>query len=134
IGRYRQAAADALLPAAQQALERNRYGTAAEGFRDLVAVWPDRSEARAGLIEAVYGEARAYKRKRDHARVLTLADELLNLDPGEFRALVLRAETLMALRRYAEAKTTYGEARKLKPRNKDVNKGFWKAAGLARKG
>ncbi len=133
IGKLRQAAADALLVPAQEALERNRYGTAGEGFRDLVAVWPEHPEARAGLIEAVFGEARAYKRKRDHQHVLALADELLNLDPGDFRALVLRAETLMALRRYAEAKNAFGEARKIKPRNKDVNKGFWKAATLARK-
>ncbi|HWB74461.1 MAG TPA: hypothetical protein VG755_05890, partial [Nannocystaceae bacterium] len=133
IGKYRQAAADALLPTAQQALEKNRFGTAAEAFRDLVAVWPDHAEARAGLIEAVFGEARAYKRKRDHAHVLALADELLNLDPGDFQALLLRADALLSLRRYAEAKQAYRECMKIKPRHKEVNKNFWKAATMARK-
>ena len=102
-------------------------------FRDLVAVWPDHAEARAGLIEAVFGEARAYKRKRNHAQVLALADELLNLDPGDFQALLLRADALLALRRYAEAKQAYRECMKIKPRHKEVNKNFWKAATLARK-
>jgi tetratricopeptide (TPR) repeat protein len=133
IGKLRQAAADQILPAAQVALEKRKWLTAADGFRDLVTVWPEHPEARSGLAEALYNQARVFKRSRDNAEVLTTADELLNAVPGDFRALLLRADALMALRRYAEARDAYAEARKVKPRNTDVNRGFWKAAQLARK-
>lgn len=133
IGKLRQAAADQILPAAHAALEKRKWLTAADGFRDLVTVWPEHPEARAGLAEALYNQARVFKRGRDNAEVLTTADELLNAVPGDFRALLMRADALMALRRYAEARDAYTEARKVKPRNKDANKGFWKAAQLARK-
>ncbi|MBK6917870.1 MAG: protein kinase [Deltaproteobacteria bacterium] len=133
IAKLRQQAADDILPGAIASLERRQWTEAAEGFRDLVAVWPEHPEARTGLADALFGQARILKRHKDHAAVLATADELLNVAPGDFRALMLRAESLMALRRYGEAKDAYGEARKQKPRNKDVAKGFWKAAALARK-
>ncbi len=134
IRRLRQAAADILLPTGQRALERRRWRVAADSFRDLVAVWPDQADARAGLAEALYEEARVLKSDRDHVGVLAAADELLNVVPGEFRAVLLRAEALMALRRYAEAKQAWGEARRIKPRSREVLKGYYKASQLARKG
>ncbi len=133
IGKLRLAAANAILPIAQEDLAERRWAAAAEGFRDLVTVWPDQSEARAGLAEALFAQARVLKRLRDHQGVLSTADELLNAMPGDFRALMMRGDALFALRRYAESRDAYAEARKLKPRNKDVSKAFWKAAQLARK-
>jgi serine/threonine protein kinase len=133
IGKLRQAAADALLPGAQSALEKKQWADAARDFRDLVSVWPELDDARAGLAEALFGQARAYKRHRDWQAVLTTADELLNVMPGDFRAIVLRADALLALKRWREARDAYAEARKLKPRNKEVAKGFWKAAQMTRK-
>ncbi|MFO0635651.1 MAG: protein kinase [Nannocystaceae bacterium] len=133
IARLRQQAADAVLPAASASLERRQWAAAAEGFRDLVAVWPEHEAARDGLAESLFGQARILKRHKDHAAVLATADELLNLQPGDFRALMLRADALMALRRYDEAKDAYADARKIKPRNDDANKGFWKAASSARR-
>lgn len=133
IGKLRQSAADALLPGAQSALERRKWTEAAEDFRNLVSVWPEHPDARAGLAEALFSQARVFKRQRDWQSALTTADELLNVMPGDFRALLLRADALFALKRWREARDAYAEARKIKPRNKDVNKGFWKAAQMARK-
>jgi len=133
IGKLRQSAADALLPGAQSALERRKWTEAAEDFRNLVSVWPEHPDARAGLAEALFSQARVFKRQRDWQSALITADELLNVMPGDFRALLLRADALLALKRWREARDAYAEARKLKPRNKDVSKGFWKAAQMARK-
>ncbi len=133
ITKMREAAEAALLPAATVALDRRRWNGAVKAYRDLVAVYPEHEVARAGLAEALFQQARVYKRHRDWNAVLTSADELLVVLPDDFRAVMLRAEALMGLRRYGEAKSAYAEAKKLKPRNKDANTAYWKAAGLAKK-
>jgi Flp pilus assembly protein TadD len=72
-------------------------------------------------------------RKREWASAIAAVDELLVVSPDDFKAVMTRADALMYMRRYGEAKAAYAAARKLKPRNKDVHKGFWKAAALAKK-
>jgi eukaryotic-like serine/threonine-protein kinase len=133
ITKLRESAEAVLLPAATAALERRRWNGAVKAYRDLVAVYPEHEVARAGLAEALIQQARVYKRHRDWNAVLTSADELLVVSPDDFRAVMLRAEALMGLRRYGEAKSAYAEAKKIKPRNKEAQSAYWKAAGLAKK-
>jgi serine/threonine protein kinase len=133
ITKSRESAAAVLLPAATAAFDRKRWNGAVTAYRDLVAIWPEHDEARVGLIEALFQQARVNKRHRNWENVLASADELLVVSPDDFRAVMLRGEALMGLRRYAEAKAAYAVARKLKPRNKEVPKLFWKAATAAKK-
>ena len=53
--------------------------------------------------------------------------------PTTVEGRVVLGQALLALKRWREARDAYAEARKIKPRNKDVSKGFWKAAQMARK-
>jgi tetratricopeptide (TPR) repeat protein len=133
ITKLREAAAASLLPAATLAFDRKRWAGAVTAYRDLTAVWPEHDEARVGLGEALHQQARVYKRLREWEHVLASADELLVVSPDDFRAVVMRAEALMAMKKYGEAKAAYVAARKLKPKNKDVQKGYWKAYQLAKK-
>jgi eukaryotic-like serine/threonine-protein kinase len=133
IGRLRREAAEQLVPVGRKALERNDHEAATVAFRDLASVWPDHDEARAGLVEALRGLAKAQRRAGEHEAALATADELLNLRPGDFGALLLRADMLFALERWGDAKATYTAARKANPRSSAAKKGFFKAARELRK-
>lgn len=133
IARLRQAAAEDLMPTGNQALERRQWAEAAQAFRNLVRVWPEHAEARAGLVEALYGQAKIQRRYDDHEAALATADELLNIVPGDFEATLLRAEMLAALGYWHEAKEAYALARKEKPRHARAKKGYWEAVRQIRK-
>lgn len=133
LARLRRAAADVLLPAGQKALDAKQWSEASTAFRDLVAVWPDHVEARAGLLEALRNEGKVIARLDDPERTLAVADEILAMEPDDFRGTMLRAEALFDQGRYEESKEVYARARKLNPRSKAAKKGFWSAAGKARR-
>ncbi len=129
--RFRKAAADELLPLGTKALERKRWTEASAVFRDLVAVWPSHEAGRQQLLEALHGEGRVLAKHDDPARTLAVADEILSMDPGDFRALMLRAEALYALGRYAESKQAFARAKRDNPRSKAAKKGWWRAHAKA---
>lgn len=133
IARLRRAAADELMPKGEKALARKRWDEAYEAFRNLELIWPEHPDARGHLIEALIGKNRRQRDKKDYEGALTTAEELLNLQPGEFRWLLLRADLLLALDRFEEAKDAYVEARKVKPRSREVKRGFYKAVRAARR-
>lgn len=133
IGKLRKEAADALYPIGEKALDKKRWAEAAVAFRDLRSIWPDHAEARAGLIDALYGQGRVLQRHKDYAGALASADELLNINPGEFKALMMRGDALYALKRYKEAKETFRAARKSKPRSKEAKEKFFKASRKVRR-
>lgn len=132
IGRLRKAAAEILVPLGVEALDKKRWTEAAAAYRDLKAVWPDHPGARAQLIEALEQQGRVLKRTKDWEGALASADELLNLQPEEYNALMLQGYALGKLGRWSEAKDSYGRARKVKPRSKAAKKAFWQAAKKAR--
>ncbi len=133
IARLRRAAAEELLPVASKAFRRKRWAEASQAYGDLIAVWPDHVEARELLFEALQNQGQILSRKKDPAATLAVADEILNMDPEDFKAIMLRADALLALGRWEEAKTTYSKARKLKPRSKAAKKGIRKAQAQLRK-
>jgi serine/threonine-protein kinase len=129
IGRLRREAGAQLLPVGEKALKKKQWMDAARAFRDLVAVWPDNGEAREQLAEALLKQGRVLRRLKDHEGALATADELLNLAPSSFKALLMRADALAALERWEEAKAAYAAAKKEKPRSKSAKKGY-RRAGL----
>jgi eukaryotic-like serine/threonine-protein kinase len=133
IGRLRKSAAEQLMPVGDKALKRDDFEEASRAFRDLASVWPDHDDAKTGLVEALRGLARQQRRKRAYEAALSTADELLNLQPDDFGALMLRADMLFELGRWEDAKATYTAARKASPRSSAAKKGFFKAAREVRK-
>jgi eukaryotic-like serine/threonine-protein kinase len=131
--RLRQVAADELLPLGDKALARKRWSEASAMYRDLVAVWPDHEVARQQLLEALRNEGRVLAKHDDPARTLAVADEILTMDPQDFRAMMLQADSLYALRRYEEAKLAFGRAKRANPRSKAAKKGWWRAHAKAGK-
>src|SRR5690606_14374825 len=104
LARLRRAAADELLPLGDKALRRKQWTDASAAYRDLVAVWPDHVEARTRLLEALHNQGRVLAKKDDPAKTLAVADEILTMEPDDFKAMMLRAEALYDLGRYAESK------------------------------
>lgn len=131
--RFRKAAEGELLPLGTKALERKRWSEASAALRDLVAVWPSHEVARQQLLEALGNEGRVLAKHDDPARTLAVADEILSMEPGDFRALMLRAESLYALGRYDESKQAFGRAKRDNPRSKAAKKGWWRAHAKAGK-
>jgi hypothetical protein len=131
--RLRRSAETELLPLGEKALERKRWSEASAAFRDLVAVWPDHEEARTHLLEALHEEGRVLAKLDDPARTLTVADEILTMEPSDFRALMLRAESLYALGRYAESKQAFGRAKRENRRSKPAQAGYKKAQAAERR-
>ena len=130
--RLRRSASAELLPLGEKALDRKRWTEASAAFRDLVAVWPDNEVAREHLLEALHEEGRVLSRLEDPARTLAVADEILTMEPSDFPALMLRADSLYALGRYGEAKQTYGRAKKENRRSKAAKTGYKRASDKAR--
>ena len=130
--RMRKSAAEELLPIGEKALERKRWTEASNAFRDLMAVWPDHVAGRENLLEALHEEGRVLAKHDDPARTLAVADEILTMEPTDFRALMLRAESLYALGRYEESKQAYGRAKKENRRSKPAQAGYKRAAAKAR--
>lgn len=133
LGRLRRAAAEQLVPLAETALRRKRWSEASAAYRDLIRVWPDNNEARESLLSALQNEGRILARHPDHKKTLAVADEILTMEPEDFRALMLRAQALYDLERWTESKEAFGRAKRLKPTNKAAKKGWWKAHGKIRK-
>jgi serine/threonine protein kinase/tetratricopeptide (TPR) repeat protein len=131
--KFKREAEAVLLPRGDKALKRKRWQEAVDAYRDLLAVWPDHNEARTGLIKSLRGMARVLRQHRDHEGALAAADELLNLQPDNFVALKLRADSLASLDRWEDAVAAYRAAMREKPRHKDVRKNYWKARKMAAK-
>jgi serine/threonine-protein kinase len=128
---FKREAEKVLLPRGDKALRREAWETAADAYRDLLAVWPDHPQARASFIQALRGEGRGQRRARDHEAALTTADELVNLQPDNFVALKLRADSLASLRRWDDAVAAYRACMREKPRDKGVRKAYWNARKMA---
>jgi hypothetical protein len=133
IGKLRKAAAAEILPGATEALERKRWSEAAEGFRNLVAVWPDHTAALEGLVEALHHQARVQERKKQKDAMLATAEELVNLKPWEYGTLLVRADALLGLGRWQEAVDAYAAARREKPSSKEAYAGWLEANKQLRK-
>ena len=133
LARLRNAAAEQLVPAAEKALRKKQWSDASAAYRDLIRVWPDHDTARDGLLEALHNEGRILARHPEHAKTLAVADEILTMEPDDFRAMMLRAEALYDLERWPESKDAFGRAKRINPRNKAAKKGWWRAHGKARK-
>ncbi|MCA9711747.1 MAG: tetratricopeptide repeat protein, partial [Myxococcales bacterium] len=118
---------------AESALRKKRWSDASAAYRDLIRVWPDNAEARESLLDSLQHEGRILARHNDHAKTLAVADEILTVQPDDFRALMLRAEALYDLERWKESKEAFAKAKRIKPSNKAANKGFWKAQSKLRK-
>jgi tetratricopeptide (TPR) repeat protein len=130
ISRLRKATAVELMPQAGRAFRRKRWGDAVAAFRDLFAVWPDYDEdARKDFATALRNQGRILRRLKDHEGALATADELLNVKPGYFTALKLRADSLASLGRWEEAVPAYRAAMRARPSSKDAKKGYWRARG-----
>jgi tetratricopeptide (TPR) repeat protein len=133
IGRLRKQAASELLPAGDKALKDKDWAKAATSFRGVVSIWPDREDAREGLLRALRALGVVHRRDKDYQAALSTADEILNYEPEDLRALLLRAQMLGELDRWEESKDAYAAAKKLKPSSKVARKGYAKAAQKARK-
>ena len=133
LARLRRAAADELLPRGEKAMKRKQWTEASAAYRELVHVWPDHVEAREQLLEALHNEGKVLARHDEHERALAVADEILTMEPDDFRGVLMRADALYALGRYAEAKDAYAKAKKLNPRSKPAKKGWRSAATKAKK-
>ena len=133
VGRLRREAAKVLLPQAEEAAEAKQWSQAADAYRDLVQVWPGHPTAKEELVEALRNQGRVLARHDDHLSTLATADEWLNYAPDELDALLLRANALLDLERYDEAKEAFKAARNIKPRDKRVKKGLKAASRLAKK-
>jgi tetratricopeptide (TPR) repeat protein len=130
--RLRRSASAELLPLGEKALDRKRWTEASATFRDLVAVWPDNEVARERLLESLHEEGRVLSKLKDPSRTLAVADELLTMEPTDFPALMLRADSLYALGRFEESKQTYGRAKRENRRSKPAQAGYKRAAAKAR--
>ncbi len=133
LARLRKDAAAALLPEGEDALAKKRWAEAVIAYRNLRSIWPDHTEAREGLVQALAGQARVLRKLDDHEGALASADEWLNVQPNDFDALMLRGDMLSALSRHDEAKETYRLARKEKPRSRAAKEKFFKASRQVRK-
>jgi serine/threonine-protein kinase len=133
LARLRKEAAESLLPVGEKALKKKRWAEAVVAYRNLRLIWPDHGEAREGLVSALAGQARVLRKHDDHAGALETADEWLNVEPGDFGALMLRGDMLYVLGRYGEAKEAYRMARKEKPRSKAAKEKFFKASRKVRR-
>jgi tetratricopeptide (TPR) repeat protein len=131
--RLRREAETTLVPRGDKALKKKQWKDAADAYRDLIAVWPDHAEARASLIQALRGQGSVLRKHRDHEAVLAVADELLNLQPENYYALKLRADSLASLKRWEEAVSAFRAAMREKPRSKDARKSYWNARKMAAK-
>ncbi|MCX4239984.1 serine/threonine-protein kinase [Paraliomyxa miuraensis] len=129
LARLRRSAADELLPLGEKAMSRKAWSEASGAFRELLGVWPDNEDARAQLLEALHNEGRVLAKGDDATATLAVADEILTMESSDFRAMMLRAEALYDLGRYAESKQAYSRAKKENPRSKAAKKGWWKAHG-----
>ncbi len=66
-----------------------------------MAVWPDHEEGRAKLLEAL----RTFRVEGELVELtLSVADEILSMEPSDLRGLLRRGDALYELGRYAEAK------------------------------
>ncbi len=131
--RFKREAEKVLLPRGDKAAKKKKWSEATDAYRDLLAVWPDHPEARASFISALRNQGRVLRRHRDHEAALATADELLNLQPENFVALRLRADSLASLARWEEAVSAYRAAMREKPRHKEVRKSYWNARKKAAK-
>ena len=124
LGRLRREAKKVLLPRGQEAAKRNDWVSAAEIYRDLLAIWPDSEDAREGFIDALRRLGREQRSAAEYDALLVTADELLLLEPQMFLALKYRAEALEGLERWEEAAPAYRAALRARSNNKDVKKGY----------
>jgi len=132
IARLREAAEKALLPRGERHLAKREWGPAIDAFRNLLGVWPDHPQAKPDLVEALHGQARVLIEARRYTEALAVADELLNQDSEDFKALLVRADMLFELERWPEAKVAYGRAKKLKPRHRHARERYQQVSRLAR--
>jgi serine/threonine protein kinase/tetratricopeptide (TPR) repeat protein len=130
---FRREAEKVLLPRADKALKKKKWATATASYRDLMAIWPDHIEARASFVKALRQQGRVQRLHKEHEKALASADELLNIQPENFVALRLRADSLASLSRWEDAVAAYRVAMKEKPRHKDVRKAYWNARKQAAK-
>jgi len=133
ISKLRQAAADKLMPRGTEALSQKSWDQAASAFRDLLGIWPAHNEAKDGLVESLHGLSVVLRRSRKFDGALAAADEILNHQPDDFKAVLLRADMLFELERWEEARDTYARARKLKPYSEHVRTRYQRAKRNARK-
>lgn len=126
IGRLRRDAAKQLEPAGRKATKAKDWATAVGIYRDLLAVWPDHSEAREQFVEALRWHAKGLSARDEWDALLATADELLNLEPSLFVALEYRALALAGLERWEESAAAYRAALRVRPSDKDVKKGYWR--------
>src|SRR5690606_24370151 len=127
IGRLRRDAAKIIEPLARKAAKDKDWATAVNGYRDLLAIWPDLEDARTSFVEALSNLGRSQRAADDYEGLLATADELLNLEPKMFVALKYRAEALAGLERWEEAVPAYRAAMQIRPSNKDAKKGYYRA-------
>lgn len=133
IARLREAAEKTLLPEGERRLSKRQWEAAVNAFRNLLGVWPDHPQAKDNLIAALHGQAELFIKSNKEAAALAIADELLNQEPEDTKALQIRADMLFALERWGEAKIAYGKARKLLPKNRHVRERYQKASRMAAK-
>ena len=126
IGRLRRDAAKVIEPRARQASKDRDWSAAVDGYRDLLAVWPDNEDAREEFVSALRALARSQLNKREYTQLLATADELLNLEPKLYLALHYRAEALYGLERYEEAVPAFRAAMKIRS-SKDAKRRYWRA-------
>ncbi len=126
ISRLRREAAKKLEPAGGRASKTKDWAKAVEIYRDLLAVWPDQADAREEFVKALRWHAKGLSSRKDWAALLATADELLNLEPDLFIALQYRAEALAGLERWEEAAPAYRAAMGVRPKDKDLAKGYWR--------
>jgi serine/threonine protein kinase len=128
LSRLRRAVSKQLGPTARQQVRGKDWTDAAETYRDLFAVVPDYDEdARADFVKALRISGQQLRRAKDHDAALRTADELLNVKPGYFSALKLRADSLASLGRWEDAVSAYRAAMRARPKSKDAKKGYWRA-------
>jgi len=130
---FRREAETILLPRGDRALKKKKWSQATTTYRDLLAIWPDHIEARASFVKALRQQGRVQRLHKEHESALATVDELLNVQPENFVALRLRADTLASLERWDDAVAAYRAAMREKPRHKEVRKDYWHARKQAAK-
>ncbi len=129
IKRLRRAATVELLEPARKLASRKSWNDAATMYRDLLAVVPDHKDARAEFLEVLRHVALRKRKQGEHELVLSIADEMLLFDEGDFAALELRASALYALGRWEEAVPALRAVLKRRPRDSATKAKYKRALG-----
>jgi serine/threonine protein kinase len=121
ITRLRKKAADALLPRGAKELEAKHADLAAEAYRELLAVWPDNKDAVAPLSEALAIQARIVRHMKVWDELLTLADEMVKVNPKSFEGHLFRGQALAGMGRWEDAVAALKSATEIKPKDKTAS-------------